>query len=385
MTTATLIAGAPMHNMTLLHRTHFPVGDPCALIELKPEGGGRETVFIVRDIEADRARAAMPHANVITPHQAHRDPDSLPGDRELTTALAIADYLDARGVTQVTADRSLALIYASALTARGIPMNLDPDLGLADRRQKSPNEIGLIHQTQQLTEQVIEMICGTIASATAQADGTLHHKGEPLTSESLAATARAFLIEKNHDPGPIIVACGPAAADCHYRGSGALYTEQPVIVDVFPTNLDTHYVGDCTRCVVHGQVPEEVAKLHGAVKRAKAAAIGAVSAGVSAHDVHGATVASLNTDGFDYAPPNPDAPGTATMPHGTGHGVGLEVHELPLVDVHGPELIDGDAITIEPGLYQPNLGGIRIEDIVIVTADDHMNLNSLHEELDWTT
>jgi len=90
-------------------------------------------------------------------------------------------------------------------------------------------------------------------------------------------------------------------------------------------------------------------------------------------------------DGYEYARQSPAGSGAATTPHGTGQGVGLEVHELPLVDVHGPELLDGDAITIEPGLYQPNLGGIRIEDIVIVTADDHMNLNTLHEELDWTT
>ena len=71
------------------------------------------------------------------------------------------------------------------------------------------------------------------------------------------------------------------------------------------------------------------------------------------------------------------------MTHGTGHAVGLEVHEPPLLDFGGPELLLGDCLTIEPGLYCRAIGGVRVEDMIILTEDGCQNLNSLYTGLDW--
>jgi Xaa-Pro aminopeptidase len=83
--------------------------------------------------------------------------------------------------------------------------------------------------------------------------------------------------------------------------------------------------------------------------------------------------------------PGPDAPETfISMTHGTGHGLGLEVHEPPLLAIGGPELVEGDVVTIEPGLYGKRYGGVRVEDMVVVLKDGCENFNRLHEGLDWS-
>jgi Xaa-Pro aminopeptidase len=185
------------------------------------------------------------------------------------------------------------------------------------------------------------------------------------------------------NPGSI-VAGGPVGADCHDYGHGVLRTGEPIIVDIFPRDKKSLYNGDCTRTVVHGTITPVVAKMHQAVARAKAAATSAVKAGVTGQQVHEATIRSILADGFSNGLPAEDAPDTYTaITHGTGHGLGLEVHEPPLLAVGGPVLLVGDVVTIEPGLYCKAVGGVRIEDIVVVLADGCRSLNKLYEGLDW--
>jgi Xaa-Pro aminopeptidase len=156
-------------------------------------------------------------------------------------------------------------------------------------------------------------------------------------------------------------------------------------VDIFPRNKSTLYHGDCTRTVVHGEAPPHVRQMHAAVVEAKAAATAAVRAGTTGESVHRAAAAVITSHGFPLGLPAADAGDDfVSMPHGTGHGIGLEVHEPPLLDDGGPTLIAGDALTVEPGLYGPRVGGVRVEDMVIATTSGALNLNTLHEGLDWS-
>jgi Xaa-Pro aminopeptidase len=183
---------------------------------------------------------------------------------------------------------------------------------------------------------------------------------------------------------PSIVACGAQGADCHEHGHGDLRTGQPVIVDIFPRCQKTFYNGDCTRTVVHGDVHPKVARMHSTVLEAKRAAIAAVRTGVTGEDVHRATLSVIHAHGFASGMPPADAPDTwCGMTHGTGHGIGLDVHEPPLLDFKGPVLVTGDALTVEPGLYGRAHGGVRVEDMVIVGVDGATNLNTLFEGLSW--
>jgi Xaa-Pro aminopeptidase len=257
-------------------------------------------------------------------------------------------------------------------------------MGVIDRRAKDQQEIAWLREAQATTESVMEIACRMAGNATAAADGTLMHNGAPLTSEVVRNTIDVWLLGKGYSNVPSIVAGGPQGADCHSIGTGPLKTGQPVIIDIFPQNRETRYNGDCTRTVVHGQISDQLKKMHAAVVHAKHAGEAAVAPGVTGEAVHQAVIDKIQAEGFDIGIPDDSAPDEyCAMVHGTGHGIGLDVHEPPLLDFKGPALVIGDALTVEPGLYCKAIGGIRVEDMVIVTEDGCMSLNRLPEGLTW--
>ena len=377
------MAGIPAVNKSLFQAIAFNVGDPAALIRfLKAEG--EERLLILRDIEMARAKASAAADTVHCP--ADFTPSSgLSGDRETATAQAVAECLARKGVQSVVSDRTLPLSFADEILKRNIEIEYDPELGVLDRRQKGPKEIEALREAQADTETAIRMACETIARATPDAAGVLHDKEGMLTSERVREMIDLHLLRMGYETTPSIVAGGTCGGDCHERGKGPLRTGEPVIIDIFPRNKNSLYVGDCTRCVVNGDIPPVIDAMHKAIVEAKAAATARTSAGVTGEQVHEATLEKIHAHGFASGLPGSDDPDDRiAMTHGTGHGVGLDVHEPPLLDFGGPVLLKGDALTIEPGLYAPAIGGLRIEDMVIVTDDGVESLNSLPEGLTWS-
>ncbi len=379
---ARMMAGIPAHNMALYHQIRFLVGDPAVLIEVD-EAGTTKRVLILRDIEMDRARRKA-RADWIHCPSDFSPAGGLSGDRETATAQAAAEFFRRKEIGQVTVDRSLPMIYAAMLEQASIDIDCDLEWGVAERRAKDEQEIEWLAEAQRATETVMRRACETVARASAGADGTLQFDGAPLTSERLKVMIDVWLLELGYSNPGSIVAGGPQGADCHESGSGPLKTGQPVIIDIFPQNRKTLYNGDCTRTVVHGDIPDRLQAMHQAVVAAKVAGTAAVRAGVTGEAVHLATIDVIRQHGFRVGLPDAGETDDYTaMVHGTGHGIGLEVHEPPLLDLGGPELVVGDALTIEPGLYSKAIGGVRVEDMVIVTPDGCRNLNRLPEGLAW--
>ncbi len=379
---AVIFGGIPAHNAALYHQIRFQAGDPAALVVLG-DNGSRRRRLIIRDIEMDRARANARADDVSSP--ADFTPEGgLSADRETATAQAAAELLRREGVGRVVSDRTLPLSYAHEIEAAGIELVYDPDLGVRDRRAKDAQELVWLREAQGVTEQCVRMACETIAGAEAGAGGVLNMDAEPLTAERVRAMIDVWLLERGYLNELCIVAGGTQGGDCHERGSGPLRTGEPVIIDIFPRNRVSLYNGDCTRTVVHGEAPDDFVRMHAAVVEAKRDAIAATRAGVTGEDVHRATVAALARHGYRFArPAEVTSEDEAAMVHGTGHGVGLEVHEPPLLDIGGPPLVAGDVLTVEPGLYRRSLGGVRVEDMVAVTRGGADNFNSLPDGLDW--
>jgi Xaa-Pro aminopeptidase len=374
------MAGIPQTNLGLYHKIRFSVGDPCAYIET--DDGMR--VLIIRDIEMERAKQSARADKVFCPADFEPE-EGLDGDRETATAQALAECLMRGGITSVTADRSLPLIYAFMMQSEGIELECDIDLGVHERRSKDAEELGHLRAAQATTETVMRQICEMILGSAADADGTLIHDGTPLTSERVISMIDiAFLEHGATTPHGSIAACGPIGSDCHHRGAGDLKTGQPIIIDIFPHIRKTGYNGDCTRTIVHGTIPAEVARMHAAVLEAKNAGEAVIKPGVTGEEVHQAVIDVIKAHGYNAGLPADDAPDSfCSMVHGTGHGIGLEVHEQPLLDLRGPELVVGDVLTIEPGLYCKAIGGLRIEDMVAVTEDGCENFNTLPTDLQW--
>lgn len=374
-----IFAGIPAVNRTLYHRIRFSVGDPAALIE-EPSG----STLILRDIEMKRARQQA-RANEVRCPADFTPKDGLSGDRETATAQSLAECLVQKGIEEVEVDRTLPQSFAHELALRSIKCHYNPNLGVTERRAKDAQEIEWLKHAQTVTAATITRACQLVARAEASAKGELLHDGTPLTSERLRGMIDVWLLEQNFSNPGSIVAGGPQAADCHHHGHGPLLTEQPIIIDIFPCDKATLYNGDCTRTVVHGQIPPLVSEMHAAVVAANAAGTAATKAGVTGEQVHRATIAVLEEKGFrtDRTPGAVEGDRPA-MPHGTGHGIGLEVHEPPLLDFKGPELVIGDALTIEPALYSTAVGGVRVEDLVVVTKQGCESLNAdLPTGLDW--
>ena len=380
---STIRAGIPEKNSALFHAIQFSVGDPVAFLEIAQDGESPTTTCILRDVELDRALKQVKADRIAVP--ADFCPErGLSADREVATAQAAAECLRRSGITRVTADRTLPFSFAHVLREAGIDVFCDLAFGVFERRQKSADEIEKLRQAQSVTEEAVRMACEMIARADVGESGVLFHENKPLTSERVHAAVNVFLMERGFSGPEFIISGGSQGASCHHHGDGELRTGQPVIVDIFPTNQKTHYCGDCTRTVVHGDIPPEISEMHAAVRAAKEAACAVLRPGVTGAEVHAATAKALTDRGFNTGFPPEGAPlSYCTMHHGTGHGIGLDVHEPPLLDATGIPLLEGDVLTVEPGLYRKDLGGVRVEDMVVVTADGFEKLNRLPEGLDW--
>lgn len=374
--TAKILAGIADKNASLYRRIQVPLGDPAAWIEL-----GSMRIALVRDLEMDRVRQKS-HADDVTCPAEHAPPTGLSADRETATAEAAVQLLRSHHIERVTADRSLPYIYVWHLQQAEIDVQYDEELGVLDRRVKTHQEIDALTKAQAITEEVMRLMCEMIAACDVAADGTLRHEGEDLTSERVRAMAAIEFMKRGCSMSHgAIVATAPHVADCHHSGEGKLRTETPVIVDLFPRDESTRYWGDCTRTVVNGQPSDTVKAMHAAVVEAGAAAAAKLTVDNTADAVHKAADAVLVRHGY------PLSRGTITdqpsIQHGTGHGIGLDLHEPILLDHGGGPLLAGEVFTIEPGLYGRNVGGVRIEDMVLVTEGEARNLNKLPNSLTW--
>jgi len=376
----TVLAGLVSNNASLFHRIGLIVSDSSVIIDF----ADGKSLLLIRDIEMGRARQAGTADRVCC--AADFEPEGgLSGDRDTALAQATAECLRQAGESVVTVDRTFPYLYAHFIREAGIAIEYSADLGVHDRRIKTPGEIEHLRQAQKVTGDAMTFACRTIANATPDKDGNLHHEGSVLTSERVRAMITAFLVERNFSNShESIVASAPHVADCHHHGAGPLKVNLPVVVDIFPMDNATRYCGDLTRTVLNGEPSDEVKKIHAAVCEAKAVGCEALKVGTTGEAVHRATIGILEKHGYTIVRGDiPHDPAIPTMPCGTGHGIGLDVHEPILLDYRGGEILANEVFTIEPGLYSSVLGGVRIEDMVLVTEEGHEVLSPVQEGLDW--
>ncbi len=268
---------------------------------------------------------------------------------------------------------------ADALRDRGIDVAVDADDTLGRvRAVKTDDEIDAIREAQRANETAMRAAETLLAEANVAADGdatesgVLRHDGAPLTSERVATAIETTLLEHGCALDETIVAGGERAADPHDRGSGPLRANEPIIVDIFPRSKATKYHADMTRTFCVGEPSETAREWYDLTERALDAAIDAVEPDVTGADVHAAACAVYEAAGEPTFRTDPET--ETGFIHSTGHGVGLDVHELPRLASGGGELEPGTVVTVEPGLYAPGVGGVRIEDLLVVTEDGYENL-----------
>ena len=294
-------------------------------------------------------------------------------------AAVVADFLADRGVDSVLVPTRFPLGTADGLREAGVTVRVDGDDAVTGiRAVKTDAEIEHVRRAQRANERAMTTAESLIESATVVA-GVLHHDGEPLTSEAVRRAIERTLLDEGCALDETIVACGADAADPHDRGSGPLRADEPIVVDIFPRDKETRYHADMTRTFLRGEPDPTLREWFEVTDEARRAALDAVEPGVTGEAVHAAACDVYEAAGLPTLRPDPST--ETGFIHSTGHGVGLDVHELPRIAPDGDELEPGNVITIEPGLYDPEVGGVRIEDLVVVTADGAENLTEYPVEL----
>ena len=292
------------------------------------------------------------------------------------TAAFLADC----GVDRVAVPERFPAGTADGLREQGIEVVVDTDDVLIDiRAVKTPTELDYIRTAQQANEAAMAAAERAIRAASVDGKGRLTLEGDVLTSERVKQIIEITLLKHGCGLDETIVACGQQAADPHNRGSGPLHAGEPIIIDIFPRDKSTGYHSDMTRTFCKGEPSETLAEWYELTEQALAAALDAVEPGNTGADVHAAACEVYENAGLPTFRTNPST--EVGFIHSTGHGVGLAVHERPSLSTEGGDLVAGQVITVEPGLYDPAVGGVRIEDIVIVTDDGYENSTDYPIEL----
>jgi Xaa-Pro aminopeptidase len=338
-----------------------------------------DDVIVTSPLEIDRARVQSRANRKLLLAEA--------GYEELgpfvSYARLAAKLLRERGLQSARVSPRLQAGYLEEMRSAGLDVEVDRNLFQAERRRKSAEEARFIEASQRAAEAAVVEVVGQLAQADIR-DGMLWLDEAPLTSERLYARASLLLGEKGFACPDMIIAGSPECAMPHFRGEGPIRAGAPVIIDIFPSSRTTHYHGDLTRTVVVGEIPDEIRRMHAAVLQALDAGIESIKEGAAGRDVHQTVCQVLVDRGYGTTTKGFDGPaGVAKMNHSTGHGVGLDVHEDPAL--RGPDenrLLDGDVVTVEPGLYLLGLGGVRIEDTGMVTRQGFKNFTRLTRSLD---
>jgi Xaa-Pro aminopeptidase len=293
----------------------------------------------------------------------------------------LAEFLGAHDVSSVAVPSRYPLASADGLRAQSIEVTADEDDTIREiRAVKTPEEVEHIRVAQRANEDAMARAEELIREATVGEDGLLYRGDEPLTSEFVRREIEMELLRQGCALDETIVACGADAADPHDRGSGPLRANEGIIIDIFPRSKETGYFADMTRSFVKGEASDTLREWYELTAEALEAALAEVKPGAVGADIHGAVCDIYEEAGLPTL--RSDESAETGFIHSTGHGVGLDIHEGPSVSTRENEIEAGHVITIEPGLYDPEIGGVRIEDIIVVTADGYENLTEYPRGLD---
>ena len=366
MKTARLIVAASEQDANLLYATGLFAPDPFIYFEI----GGRQLV-VMSDLEIDRARRQATVDRVLSLSRYQQQF----GVRKLGELLP--KLLREFGVRTVEVPTNFPLGLAQRL--RGLRVVVKPDPFFPAREIKTPVEQRHLTAALRLAEEGMRAGIEVIRHSHSGRGGYLYWRRQRLTSEQVQGVINATIAGLGGNAAHTIVAGGNQGCDPHEVGHGPLRAHQPIILDIFPRDLKTGYWGDITRTVVRGRASEGVRTLFALVAKGQGLACEQLRAGVDGQAVHRSVQDLFDRHGFKTGRRLGRMQGFF---HGTGHGVGLEIHEAPRVAAVTEILQAGHVVTVEPGLYYPGTGGVRLEDVVVITARGCRNLTRFPKYLE---
>ncbi len=357
------VAYASSRDADMRYLTHFTTSDPFVFFK-KP---GVQGVIVVSQMETGRASREATAA-VMTRTQAGL-PDILKREKDpyRATAAMIAGLVGKKVLVPPNFPVALAHALGEHCT-----LSVDKGTVMEIRSKKSRHEILVMKNVQKVTQKAMGLAVSLIRTASVK-KGILHLDGKTLTAEQVKFSMHNMLLQHGCSAVDTIVSCGEDTAIPHMTGTGPLKSDEPIVIDIFPVDEKSGYYADMTRTVVKGEPSADILAMYDALHQAKQLGISRIKAGVPGSEIHQTVVDFFKDLGYEST--------TSGFVHNLGHGVGLQIHELPTVGPAGKALASGNVITIEPGLYFPGIGGVRLEDIGAVTSQGFDNFTVFPEDL----
>lgn len=362
------------HSADMLYATGLFVPDPFIFLQNR----GRP-LLVMSDLEIDRARQQAPHCQVASlgDYQKKLRRNGVKSPR---FASVIREVLHERKIRSVTVPESFSFGLATELTKLGIRVRARSGDFFPEREIKSADEVKKISAALMMAEVGMAEGLQVLRNSKAGPGRKLFWRNLPLTSERLRSVIDTAILQASGQAANTIVAGGKQGCDPHERGHGPLRANEPIILDIFPRSQKTGYYGDITRTVVRGRANEAVRKLYDTVFHGQKIALQKISAGTSTSEIHQCVQQFFMQRGYQTGRRNGHMEGFF---HGTGHGLGLEIHESPRIgSTSNGALRAGQVVTVEPGLYYRGIGGVRLEDVALVTPAGAKNLTRFEKVLE---
>ena len=365
-TAATLFIAASESDSNLYYATRFMAPDPFIYLEI-----GGERLLLMSDLELDRAKSQATVDTVLSYSEVERKAKEQ-GIAEPATVDVVHLVLQERRIKHVLVPANFPFLHAAKLQQLGYQLQSKREPFYERRVVKTDEEVRHIEASQRATEEAVAVAHDALRRAAIRNE-QFWLDGEILTSERIKKLINVALMERDCIAQHTIVAGGELACDPHNEGSGPLPPHRSIIFDVFPRSATSRYFADMSRTVIRGRVSADLKRLYQTVKDAQEEAITRVRDGADGTRIHQGICERFERAGYRTGLVDGRMQGYF---HGTGHGVGLDIHEAPRISRNGSILQEGQVVTVEPGLYYPGLGAVRIEDMVLVTKDGCRNLTN---------
>ena len=372
MSPATLLYAASESDADILYPTRFFAPDPFLFV-----GIGRRRILVASDLELDRARKQASVDRVMSWSRVARRLER-EGERPVAAAV-IARVLRDLKQRRALVPRSFPLGLAMELDELGVRLELGPEPFWPERELKQPWEVRAIEASLRAAEAGLEAGLAALRSCRIGRDGFLRRDGRRFSAEDLRAAVNTRILVEGCVPSHTICAPGDQAVDPHEEGHGPIRAHAPVVMDIFPRSEASGYFGDLTRTVVRGRASERLKQVYALVHEGVRLGHSRIRDGVEGRSIHTEIQRLFTRRGF---PTGVRAGRMQGFFHGTGHGLGLQIHEPPSISVRESTLRAGHVVTVEPGLYYLGLGGVRIEDVALVTRNGSRNLTRVPKLLE---
>lgn len=358
MATAHLIVEFPDRSADLIYAAHFSAPDP--VIYFVHAG---KKYLVLSDLELDRGRRVATVDQVLSLSEYIRKAKERFGDARQINILET--LFRERKIRRLLVPATTSVELVDQLRARRFTVRIGPTPFYERRLVKTLAERRLIDAAQRVTFHAFRHAEQILRTSQIRRH-LLYYHGKILTSEYLKAEIAFCLMQQGYaTPEGLIVACGEQSTEGHHAGSGPLRPHQAIIIDIFPRSMTHFFWGDATRTYCRGKAPPALKKMYATVLRGQALGLHLVRSGVNGRSIHQAILKFFAGEGYETGERNGRLQG---FNHGTGHGLGLEIHETPQrISATDYLLKPGHVFTIEPALYYSGIGGVRIEDVVYVT------------------